>query len=59
MSKPKLDRLVAFRLTTREHQAIHAAAEAAGLSLSQWLRLVALTATGNTTLIRQLERLIS
>ena len=56
MNKPRLDKLIAFRLTERERQTIKAAAEAAGLSLSQWIRLVTITASGDTTLVRQLER---
>ena len=51
----KLDKLIAFRLTERERQTIKAAAEAAGLSLSHWIRLVTITASGDTTLVRQLE----
>jgi len=51
------DRVVTFRLTEAESAAIHEAAEEAGLSLSQWLRLVAVTAAGDDVLVLQLLRL--
>jgi hypothetical protein len=55
MTGPKLKRLVAFRLTDQERAAIIEAAGDAGLSLSQWLRLVTITATGDLTLLEQLQ----
>jgi len=58
MTGPKLSRLVAFRLTDEERTAIIEAAGDAGLSLSQWLRLVAITATGDLTLLDQLQTVI-
>jgi hypothetical protein len=52
----KLDKQKNFRLTGSEDRKIQKAARAAGLTDSQWLRLIVLTALGETALLDQLER---
>jgi hypothetical protein len=45
-----------FRLSAREAQRVQRAARQAGVTESEWLRLVVLTALGETALLEQLSR---
>lgn len=55
-SLPMRDVLINFKASEVERDAFHAAAERCGLSLSAWLREVALAAAGESDLLRDLER---
>lgn len=50
------DAMVNFRATETERAALHAAAERCGMSLTAWLREVALAAAGESDLLRDLDR---
>lgn len=50
------DVLVNFKVSESERAAFHAAAERCGVSLSAWLREVALAAAGESRLLRDLRR---
>jgi hypothetical protein len=47
-----------FRLMAAEDRQIQRAARAAGLTDSQWIRLMVLAALGETTLLKELERVV-
>lgn len=50
------DVLINFKASEPERAAFHAAAERCGLTLSAWLREVALAAAGESDLLRDLSR---
>jgi uncharacterized protein (DUF1778 family) len=50
------DVLVNFKATTEQREAFAAAAERCGLTLSAWLREVALAAAGESDLLRDLDK---
>jgi hypothetical protein len=52
----KLDRQKNFRLSAAEAELLRRAVAKAGVTESQWLRLVVLTALGKTELVEQLSR---
>jgi uncharacterized protein (DUF1778 family) len=57
-STPMTDRdvMINFRATESERKALHAAAERCGMTLTAWLREVALAAAGESDLLRDLSR---
>jgi len=52
----RLNRQKNFRLSDAESKALGREAKKAGLTESQWLRLLVLTALGESSLFEQLER---
>jgi uncharacterized protein (DUF1778 family) len=50
------DVLINFKATPEQRDAAHAAAERCGMTLSAWLREVMLAASGESDLLRDLER---